>query len=204
MKKKVVLSTVFFLFVYYNVSMASSGRVPPSASKKTSYHSSVKIEAGKKPLLEKKTAAPAPVVLRKRVIPKKVVRKRAISKELLKKRKLIRQKRASLNNSIWDIKVVSLKGGRKTKDSVIFKDDKIAVKSLLDDGFPYTNYTLTIKDDRSIVCETMQTSKSGKVVFIRAEVAPDITNVHGIISFPKGNTSQDYSFRSVAKQVISK
>jgi len=192
--------------------MASSGGVPSSVPKSTSHKTTVKTKTVPQPVKapvvykvtsEKKTDT-LPVVSRpKKVFSKKPPVKTPVDKEWLRKERLIKQKRAALNNSKWDIEVFPLKGGEKTKDTVIFKDNKIGIESLLNKGFSYTNYTMTVKDNGTIVCETMQTKES-EVVFIRGEVASDITSMHGIISFPKGGVSKDYLFKSVSKQIIHK
>jgi len=212
MGKRVFLFTILSFCIYYGIAVASSGGVPPSASKKTSYKTTVKVKTVnpqpvKTPIVKEATsekkAATLPVVTRpKKVVSRKESVKRPIDKARLRKARIIKQKRASLNNSKWDIEVMPLKGGEKTKDTVVFKDNKIAVGSLLDKGFSYTNYTLTVKDNGVLVWETMQTKTTGEVVFIRGEVASDITSMRGIISFPKGGVSDDYSFKSVSKQII--
>jgi len=206
MKGKVFLFTIIYLFIHCGIAAASSGSVPSVVPKETPQKPVIK-EAPKKPVIkeaprEAKTAAGAVSVPQKKIAPKKPVAKIAIDKERLKKKRLINKKKAALNNYEWDIEVMPLKGGKKREDSVIFKDNKIAVKSLLDKEFSYTNYTLTIKDNGTLVWETMQTSTGSEVVFIRGEVSSDRASMRGIISFPKGSAPQDYSFKSVSKQVI--
>jgi len=196
------------------MALASSGGVPSSVSNKIPSKTTVKAQAvksqsvktpvAKEAVSEKKVNTSPVVAKQEKVVSRKMPASNPIDKARLRKTRLIKQKRAALNNSKWDIEVLPLKGGKKTKDAVIFKDNKIAVESLLDKGFSYTNYTLTVKDNGVIVWETMQTSNSGEVAFIRGEVASDITSMHGIISFPKGGSSVDYSFKSVSKQIIRK
>lgn len=212
MKGKFFLFTIISFCIYYGVAMASSGGVPSSVPKSTSHEITVKAKTVnpqpvKAPAVHKVTSeektATLPVVSRsKKVFSKKSPVKTPDDKERLRKERLIKQKRAALNNSKWDIEVLPLKGGEKTKDAAIFKDNKIGIESLLNKGFSYTNYTLTVKDNGVLVWETMQTKTTGEVVFIRGEAASDITKMHGIISFPKGGSSDDYSFKSVSKQII--
>jgi hypothetical protein len=134
---------------------------------------------------------------------KEKLRKIAQEKERERKRKLIEKKKKSLNNTEWEIEIIPLGGGRKTKDTVVFKEGKVSLKKLVDKGFPPTNYTLTIQENGSLIWETMQTSKSGKIVFIRGEITSDIKSMHGVISYPKASGSLDYSFRSIEKKVAT-
>ena len=209
MTRSVLIFTIFCLSIYCNVVFASSGTVPPAGLKKPSTKAEAKTQAPKsqpvetttvtKKVSQKKANVSSVTITQKKV--STAVSAKTVDKELLRKRRIIKQKRAALNNSKWNIEVLPLKGGEKTKDIAIFKDNKIGIESLLNKGFSYTNYTLTIKNNGTLVWETMQT-KGSEVVFMRGEVASDITRMHGIISFPKGGSSDDYSFKSVSKQII--
>lgn len=120
-----------------------------------------------------------------------------------KQRVLMERKKASLNNTEWEIEIVSLGGKRRTttKDTILFKEGKVSIATLLKKGFSPTNYTLTIRDNGALIWETMQTAKKDAVAFIRGEITPDTMSMKGIISYPGRTTSDDYSFRSITKRI---
>lgn len=129
-----------------------------------------------------------------------------LSKEELKRKKLrelIERKKQSLNNTEWGIEITPAKGGKRSRDKVVFKEGKVSLHKLLKEGFSPTNYTLTIQEDGTLLWETMQTAKGGKIVFIRGEITSDIKAMRGMLSFPEEGGTEDYSFRSISKNVLS-
>jgi hypothetical protein len=201
---RISLIVIFSLWFCYYYAFASSGGVP----------SRVMQEKEKKPVKEEKviphqtpSAVPPKEVPKKEVKPKKLSRQeklkiKAEEEARKKRRELIDNKKASLNNTAWEIEIVPLGGGKKTDDTVIFREGKVSLKALKEKGFSPTNYTLTIQDNGSLIWETMQTSERGKIVFIRGEISSDIKTMHGIMSYPKGGKTQDYSFMSLEKRIV--
>ncbi len=190
------LSIVFFLWGFTGVVFASSGGVPQKEIGGYQQEKGV--------VKEEKTQKPSSFSqeVKRKEKTKPLKAEPLLDKEAKKRNELIRNKKVFLNNSRWSIEVMPLKGGRKSSDYIIFKDLKIGIESLLDKGFSYTNYTLSLKDNGSMVIETMQTSSKGRVVFIRAEISSDGKSLRGVMSFPEGATPEDYSFFSKAKELL--
>lgn len=139
--------------------------------------------------------------------PKPVVKKGKSKKELkeIKKKKMMAKKRREqLNNTEWkvDVKVI----GEKTKaqqESLVFEDNRFYSERSSKKGFNATNYTLSIKDDETIVWETMQTAEEGRINFWRGEISPDMTSMKGIVSKKLSDgSSVNYSFTSLNKKAI--
>lgn len=202
-----VIVLLLFVFLMTNNfvinALASSGGVPPEVAGKNKIAAS---QAEEKRYEHQAISSSKPQISqgikseeKTKTLPKTPP---TLDKKTRKRIELIKNKKAFLNNSRWQIEVMPLKGGEKTSDYLIFKDLKIGVESLLKKGFSYTNYTLTLKGNGNMVVETMQTSSEGKVVFIKAEVSSDGKSLRGVMSFPEGATHKDYSFSSKIKQLI--
>ena len=96
----------------------------------------------------------------------------------------------------WAIEYTPMSGQkpkRPLKDTLQFAQGKVSAQSLSKDGYPTTNYTLTIGDDGIPVWETMQTSEKNGVVFWRGELHED--SIQGVMSkHPLEGNSEDFSF----------
>jgi len=205
MRVLIILPLFVFLIMNYFIiaALASSGGVPQEAVEKSKTADSQIREKKYEPhaILPSKPLTSQGVKSKEETksLPKTPP---TLDEKTRKRIELIKNKKAFLNNSRWQIEVIPFKGGEKTQDYLIFKDLKIGVESLLEKGFSYTNYTLTLKDNGNMVVETMQTSSEGKVVFIKAEVSSDGKSLRGVMSFPEGATHKDYSFSSKIKKLI--
>ena len=185
----ILISIIFTLFLMDNIE-ASSGRAPRE---------------------EKESVGP-PQVSRE-VAPSKKEAVRSLSKErqkkleakrLQKEKELLQKKKKALNNTEWDIEIVPIgRKGRKTKDTLIFKDMKVFSKNLKNKKFSPTNYSLHLNQDGTLVWETMQTNQDGKIVFWRGEVTSDMRFMRGIITFPDEEKNKDFSFKSTAKRILA-
>ena len=103
---------------------------------------------------------------------------------------------AQLNGTAWVIDLAPMSGEkpkRPLKDTLRFEQGKLTSEKLAADGYPSSNYTLTMGDDGIPVLETMQTNETKGVVFWRGEVSGD--TLRGILSkHPLEGNSEDYSF----------
>ena len=117
---------------------------------------------------------------------------------------LRQEKRQKLNNTNWEIEIKAIEGKTKTQaDSLIFEDNRFYSDLSLKEGFKATNYTISIKDDGTIVWETMQTAEEGRINFWRGEISDDMKSMKGITSQKKSDdTSVNYSFTSTSKKEI--
>lgn len=196
MIRVIILICIYSLLLYPNKALASSGGIPSSVTPKQKQQAPAVREEKSSPAVKPKITKPQ----------KKIDR---TAEERREKRELIKVKKAELNNIEWSIDVAPLKkpadGNMKqaVKDKAIFKGGKVSLESMMANGFSPTNYTLTIKDNGGLTWETMKTGKDGNVAFIRADITPDAKSMRGVISYPKENVSEDYSFKSTAKKVIS-
>lgn len=140
--------------------------------------------------------------------PKKAAAKEEKSADVQKKieeDKMLRQKkRQKLNNTKWEIEIKAIGAQAKTQvDSLIFEDNRFYSDISSKEGFNATNYTISIKDEWTIVWETMQTAEEGKINFWRGEISDDMKSMKGIASKknPEG-IAVNYSFTSTSKKVI--
>lgn len=105
---------------------------------------------------------------------------------------------AQLNGTEWNIELNPMYGeppGRSLKDTLEFSNGKIISTRMNKEGFPTSNYTITVGDDGVAVWETMQTSETEGVAFWRGELHGD--SMRGILSqHPLEGTTVDYSFTS--------
>jgi len=104
---------------------------------------------------------------------------------------------AELNGTKWSVELTpsSGEGAKKSvKDTLTFEGGKVSSQSLSRDGYPTSNFTLTIGNDGSTtVWETMQTKEGVGVAFWRGERQADA--MHGVLSKHLGDgIAQDYYF----------
>ena len=103
---------------------------------------------------------------------------------------------AQLNGTQWAIELTPMYGKkpkRPLKDTVAFEQGTVTSEELSSDGYPTSNYTLTVGDDGISVWETMQTSERNGVVFWRGEVHGE--TMRGILSkHPLKGDAEDYTF----------
>ncbi len=107
-----------------------------------------------------------------------VVKKRteAEEKKIIEKRKRIADKKTDLNGSSWDVVYTTSTNPKQKgqKDLFTFQNGQFNSKELIDRGFTWTNYTISVPNEESelAVWETMQTGKEG-IVFIHGEWIKD-------------------------------
>ncbi len=104
--------------------------------------------------------------------------------------------RAQLSGTKWLIELTPISGGGKVKpakDSVTFDATKIGSEHLVKQGYPQSNYTLTISEDGTAVWETMQTKEGEGVAFWRGEFHGEL--MRGVLSkHPLKGDPEDFSF----------
>ncbi len=104
--------------------------------------------------------------------------------------------RTQLDGTQWDVEIVPLGGGEKAKpkkDTLSFKGRQLSSAWLSKEGYPDSNFSLTIGDDGTVIWETMQTKEGAGVVFWRGELSG--SRVQGVLSKrPVEGASEDYSF----------
>jgi len=202
---------LFFALIYTLLSfecIASSGGIPVKNQQQ---------EPGVTPKVEPQQPEEAPRIepaKASRVEPAKPKREPARAKagpavsrekarELERRRALVARKKEALDNTEWDVVMNPLSGkGKKITDTIIFSEGKVRLKDLTEQGFPATNYTLTLQEDNKVVWETMQTA-GNEIVFFRGEVSANMENMNGIISFQKLEGNEDYNFTSKEKRRIT-
>ena len=106
-----------------------------------------------------------------------------------------------LTDFVWIIELIPAspdKPEKRQKDELRFVDGKF-ISTLMDEKFSSSNYTRTIKDDGTIIWETMQTNEEGAVATWYGEWRGDV--IKGLLSFhpAEGKTSRDFSFVSVRR-----
>lgn len=119
-------------------------------------------------------------------------------------RELIEQKRRQMDNCVWEVQMIPLTGkGKKTSETITFKDRQVSFESLGKSGFTASNYSVKIQRDNTLVWETMQTSEKNGVFFCRGEIAPDGASMRGIASRVVNDKSkEEFSFVSSLKNPI--
>lgn len=120
-------------------------------------------------------------------------------------RKKTEAKKAELNGSEWEVTLINSADPKAApeKDVLTFQNGQVNSKSLAGRGFKPTNYTITLQEGSDeTVWETMQTSPSEGVVFIRGEWKDDA--MRGIVSQQlEGGKTRDYSFTTSGKTTVS-
>lgn len=134
---------------------------------------------------------------------------------IAKKRKMIKAAKGKLNDTVWNIEVKRLGGGKDKKkaesfnDTVRFVDNQIGSETLADDGFSFTNFSVRIKEKRGptgkdlIIWETMQTSEENGLAFWRGEYEQDDTVMRGALSrhYDKENI-KNYTFSGTKAEAV--
>ena len=138
---------------------------------------------------------------------KKEAPKTPIDKEkqatLEKKKQLLASKLLALNNTQWEIDLLSANGKEKRTLTLTFKNNQV-VSTFSSADFGNTNFTPTYNDDGTLIWETMQTSVKQGVLFWRGEMSPDTTTMRGIVShLLPSKATKDYSFASTKKEALS-
>ncbi len=170
--------------------------------KKESTSSPAVKEVKQQPAAEKKASA------KKAAEPQKsapVVQK-LTEKQIKEERALREKKRAQLDGSMWDIKLIPMsgKGARKT-DVLTFQDNHFKAEKTAKGKFKPTNYTITVKETGVTVWETMQSAGKGETVFWRGEIVPAMDSMRGVVSIQhKDGTSENYSFVSTNRKAVGK
>ncbi|OLS15356.1 MAG: hypothetical protein RBG13Loki_1030 [Promethearchaeota archaeon CR_4] len=111
-----------------------------------------------------------------------------------------------LDKTLWNINVTQITSSEKKEkytDKIRFKDDTVAIETLVSQGFPATSFTITIKGDENniIIWETMQSSEKKGLAFLKGELEEG--RMRGVLSrHIDEKTVKDYSFYSTSKEVI--
>lgn len=122
-------------------------------------------------------------------------------REEMKKR--LAELKEQLNGSEWEVQMAQ--GGKPMgKDAFTFQNGKVTCKTLLDNGYPATNYTLSEPEGADMATwETMQTGSKGQVVFIRGEWRDEV--MRGVMSEQlEDGKSRDWTFASLTKVEVPK
>ena len=137
--------------------------------------------------------------------PKEKESKSTDIQQKIKEDKILRQKkRQQLDNTAWEIEITAIGTKEKAQtDSLIFEDNRFYSDRSSREGFNATNYTISIKDEDTVVWETMQTAEDGRINFWRGEISEDMEEMRGVASkkLPDG-TSVNYSFTSINKKAV--
>ena len=131
-------------------------------------------------------------------------RSEELQKKIEKEKKLRRKKRKQLNNSLWEIEIKAIGAQSKAQtDSLIFEDNRFYSDKSSKEGFNATNYTISIKDEDTVVWETMQTAEEGRINFWRGEITENMKSMRGIVSKKDSEgKSVNYSFTSTGKKAV--
>jgi REP element-mobilizing transposase RayT len=104
-----------------------------------------------------------------------------------------------LNRTEWEIELKPRGDSGKDYskyDRIYFDSGKITSRNLTSKGFASSNYTLTIRDDGTLVWETMQKSEHGDTVYWRGEQKDG--KMKGVFSRQSAdNKLQTFSFKSL-------
>ena len=98
----------------------------------------------------------------------------------------------------WQIKLTPLSGTGESADVLTFSEGKFVSAKLNAQGFPSTNYSVSLVDNKKIVWETIQSSPEG-VVSWRGEL--EESRMTGIMSLRENDKApQDFSFISIGQR----
>ena len=101
-----------------------------------------------------------------------------------------------LENTEWQIRLVSLAEGKVQDDSIRFEDGKFHSRNFSQKHYPASEYFLLIEDDQKIIWESRQ-SGEGAVASWRGEIREG--EMEGGLRLRYANaTTQDFSFVSVS------
>jgi hypothetical protein len=128
-----------------------------------------------------------------------------LEKALREKWEASKKKMAQLNNTEWQIEMMPISGkGKKEQEIITFKNGQVSMSNFGKKGFPPTNISLTIKEDASVIWETMQTSEKSGVCFWRGELDKTLMTMRGVISHKIDDKNKmDYSFSSTSRRVLA-
>ena len=106
--------------------------------------------------------------------------------------------RAKLDGTEWALELRPMEGTGKNKpDKVSFTGRTVTSERLAKLGYPASNYSLNVKEDRTATWETMQTKMGEGVAFWRGELEGE--TMRGVLSQqPANKPAENYSF--VGKQ----
>ncbi len=136
-----------------------------------------------------------------------VVKKRteAEEKQIIEKRKRVTDKQMDLNGSSWDVAYSSSTDPKQKgkKDLFTFQNGQFNSKELIDRGFTWTNYTISVPNEESelAVWETMQTGEEG-IVFIHGEWIKDKMTGHITEQLDGGKVVIEHSFSTSNRETI--
>ena len=103
---------------------------------------------------------------------------------------------AGLNGTIWEIELTPMSGEpgkRSIKETLRFDQGTVTAEHLASEGYPASNFTLTIGHDEIPIWETMQTIEGKGVVFWRGELHGQ--TLSGVLSkHPVEGATEDYAF----------
>ena len=100
-----------------------------------------------------------------------------------------------LKFSEWQIQLTPIAGTGDSADVLTFEDNKFFSAKMNSRGLPYSNYSVTIQEDNTIVWETIQSDASGSASW-RGELRGD--KMTGMLSLQDaGKDPQAFSFTSI-------
>lgn len=207
MKKVVLLVVVMSVFVMFNVQNAHAWGKKKSTTP-DAVKEKVEVKSEEKTTVEKAEKMPPVQQPIAPVVQKETVNQNAAQEKVPQtEAKALREKvRKNLDNTSWNTEIFPIAGGGKTqKDALIFTDNKFYSEQFSAKGFLSTNYTLTVKDDKMIIWETMQSLEDGQVIFWRGEINEDMTEMRGVLSKQKSpEESESFTFISKEKSPVKK
>lgn len=111
--------------------------------------------------------------------------------------------RLELEGTVWSIQLSPMgkKSGKPVKDILTFENGKVQSGRLIKEGYPATNYTLTLQEGENAptVWETMQTKEGAGVAFWRGERQGE--TLQGILSRRSDEGEvEDFSFSGSLKE----
>ncbi len=197
--KRITISVIVMVLCFLSFSVSQSLAFWGKSKQKAEESTEVEV---------KEETTKADVVKQEKKAVKKAVKSKPqkVSKEIKQRRALVQRKRKQMENIEWTISVNLLSGkGKKQTDTLTFSNNQVVSANLTQEGFPATNYSLTVQDNGVLIWETMQTSANGSITFWRGEVDASIQEMRGVLSRHVDDaTSQDYSFISTSKKAVKK
>ncbi|MDD5347173.1 MAG: transposase [Candidatus Omnitrophica bacterium] len=98
----------------------------------------------------------------------------------------------------WQIKLTPFSGTGESGDILSFAEGRFVSAKLNAMGFPSTNYSVYIQDNKKVIWETLQSSPGGTASW-RGEVEND--TMSGVLSLREtGKAPQDFSFVSIGQR----
>lgn len=116
--------------------------------------------------------------------------------QVVSAKELAAAEKAELNNTEWTIVVTPMpEGGRAETDVVSFVDGKVVSKNLQSAGFAETGFTVRVKEDGTVIWETMQIDKKGSFAFWRGDIKERV--MRGVLS-KRDNKGRIFDFTFVS------